>query len=223
MKYSCLAVFLFACTSSSDDTTSVTGQAVYRDAATDHQGTSSAPAAPPAQDAKLTVTVKGTGDIPHLDPQCALDTAGVFEARSSGTLALAGDHAYASSLTRASSSLTTPSGCAIDDLTVGVVTDVVIRGELAITTQNCDTYCAASARADAEAQCGATPNAAACRADAETQAQAACTTQCTTQAHAIVAEVSLGASALGDVDADALRAVAFGDLSAQLVFDELEE
>src|SRR5204862_6466018 len=101
-------------------------------------------------------------------------------------------------------------------------TDVVIRAELDATTQNCDTYCSASARADAEAQCSAAPDRASCWANAEGAAKASCMTECTTQSPTIVAETTIGASALGDLDADAIRAAAFGAITANLTFDTLE-
>jgi hypothetical protein len=214
---------LVACGSSdSTSDSSVVGQAVYRDAATDHQGTAQQAATPSAQTAKVTVTIEGTGTIPNIDPKCAVDPAGAFEAHYAGTADLASDHAYTSSFASAAQSIVTPSGCAIPDLTVSVITDVVVRAELAITTENCNVYCAASARADAEAQCGASASAAQCRSNAEATAQAACTTKCTTQSHAIVAEVALGASAVGHMDADLLKAAAFGDLTANLKFDRLD-
>jgi hypothetical protein len=199
--------------------TSVSGQAVYRDATTDHSGTQRSPSAPPAQEAKLSMTIKGSGTIPQVDPQCVTDPAGKFEARYAGTAAI-GDDAYLASF--ASGSIVTPSGCEIPELTVGVVTDIVIRAELQATTQNCQTYCEASARADAESQCGATASAASCRAQAESSATAQCMTTCTTQRTKIVAETSVGVSSLGSVDANALRSATFADLEAQLVFDALE-
>lgn len=169
----------------------------------------------------MTITVKGTGQIPQVDPQCALDPAGSFEAHYLSTMNMTDGSAYTAAI--ANGSITTPSGCAIPDLTVGVVTDVVVRGELTINTQNCDTFCEANARADAEAECGASASAATCRAQAESQATAQCQTTCTTKARAIVAEVSLAASLLGDLDADALRAAALGELQANLTFDHLED
>ena len=36
-----------------------------------------------------------------------------------------------------------PSGCAVTSLQVSAISDVVVRGELSITTENCQTYCAA--------------------------------------------------------------------------------
>jgi hypothetical protein len=130
---------------------------------------------------------------------------------------------YTATIASGSGAIQTPSGCAIPDLTVSLVTDVVIRGELSITTQNCETFCEADARADAEAQCGASASAASCRTQYETQAAAQCQTTCTTKAHAIVAEVSLAGSLLGDLDAEALRAAALGELTANLTFDHLED
>ena len=165
------------------------------------------------------MTIKGSATIPQVDPQCVTDPAGKFEARYAGTASI-GDDLYAASFARGS--IVTPSGCEIPELTVGVVTDIVIRGELEATTQNCQTYCEASARADAEAQCGATASAAECRAQAESATAAQCMTTCTTQRTKIVAETTIGVSSLGSVDADALRSATFADLEAKLVFDVLE-
>jgi hypothetical protein len=219
-------LLLCACTGGDADTgdadTEVAGAAVYRDATTNHDGSAAAPAAPPAQDATITIVVEGSGEIPELDPQCALDPAGAFEAHFLGEMALSEDGAYLAAVGDGAAQIMTPSGCEIPDLTVGLITEVTIRAELEATTANCQSYCAASARADAEAECGASPSDAACRAEAETQAEAACTTTCTTQTDVIVAEVSLGASALGELDADALRAAALGELHADLVFDHAE-
>jgi len=212
-----------ACTSESDGGASLSGSAVYRDAATDHGGATQPPSTPPPQSARVTITVKGSGQIPNVDPQCALDPAGQFEATYLSTMSVTDGNVYSATVASGSGAIETPSGCAIPDLTVGLITDVVIRSELSITTQNCDTYCSASARADAEAQCGATATAVSCRADAEASAMAQCQTTCTTKAHSIVAEVSLAASLLGELDANALRAAALGELTANLTFDHLED
>ncbi len=221
-RHAVLSTCLIACGGGSDEpATSVTGQAVYRDAATDHAGAQAEPAAPPAQGAKLSIVVEGAGTIPELDPQCALDPTGSFEATYLGTLDLSSDRIYASAFGAAAGSITTPSGCAIPELTVGVITDVRVRAELTANTQNCETYCAAAARADAEEQCGAT--AAECRASAEAAASASCTTTCTTETHVIVAETSLLASLFGDIDAEALQAAALGDFEANLTFDHMED
>lgn len=219
-NFLCCSLLLVGCTGGGEDEggASVSGQAVYRDSATDHSGTPRSPSSPPAQDAKLSMTIKGTATIPQVDPQCVTDPAGKFEARYAGTASI-GD-AYVASFARGS--IVTPSGCEIPELTVGVVTDIVIRGELETTTQNCQTYCEASARADAEAQCGATASAAQCRAQAESNAAAQCMTSCTTQKTKIVAETTVGVSSLGSVDASSLRSATFADLEANLVFDVLE-
>src|SRR5688572_10072524 len=171
--YFILTSLLVACGGDGSDggNTSVSGQAVYRDATTDHNGTPRSPSAPPAQEAKLSMTIKGSATIPQVDPQCITDPTGKFEARYLGTMSI-DDDVYVTQF--ASGSIVTPSGCQIPELTVGVVTDIVVRAELNTTTQNCQTYCEASARADAEAQCGATASAASCRAQAESSATAQC-------------------------------------------------
>lgn len=220
------SLLLVACSGggeSGEPATNVSGQAVYRDAATDHTGAPAEPATPPAQGAKLSIVVEGSGDLPELDPQCALDPAGSFEAHYLGTLNLSDDSVYAASLGSAAGEITTPSGCEIPELTVGVITDVRIRAELTANTQNCESYCSAAARADAEQSCGATASAAECRTAAEAETSASCTTTCTTQTHLIVAEVSLLASLFGDLDAEALQAAALGDLEANLTFDHMED
>ena len=198
------------------------GQDVYRDSQTQDNGTPQTPAAPPPQSAKFSIIIKGSGTIPQVDARCATDPAGQFVATYASTAQMSNDSTYLALIASGSGTITTPSGCTISNLTVGAVTDVEVRGELAITTENCNTYCAASARADAEQQCGATPDQATCRTSAETQLAATCNTQCTTQSHSIVAHVSLGAAALGQVTASQLKAASFGNLEANLTFDHLE-
>ena len=207
-----------------DTGTEVQGVARYRDAQADAAGAPHEPAAPPAQDATITVTVRGTGTLSGVDPTCLDQATGQFHALYTGDAALDGTGGYVSSLAQAGAVLETPSGCAIPDLTVGVVTDIVVRAELPVTTANCQSYCDASARAEAEAACEAAPDRAACWTSAEADARAACTTECTTQTTSIVAEATIGASALGDLelDADALRAAALGELDVDLTFDALE-
>jgi hypothetical protein len=201
----------------------VIGNATYRDAATQHDGTAQEPAEPSAQAARVFIIVEGSGDIPDIDPQCSLDPVGSFEAHYLGTLDVSDGGVYTSSFGNAATEIVTPSGCTIPELTVGVITNVRIRGELDATTQNCDTFCAATARAGAEESCGASASAAMCRADAEAQAQASCMTSCSTQTHAIVAETEVGAAAIGSLDASALRAAALGEIEAELTFDHMED
>lgn len=220
---STLIVVVGCTTDGGDAGTEVSGTAVYRDAETDQAGVPIQAAAPPPQSARISILVKGSGQIPEIDPQCALDPAGMFEAHYLGTLAMSDGNVYAATVASGSGELQTPSGCAIPNLTVGVITDIVVRGELAANTTNCETFCSASARADAEAQCGASASTAECRAQYEAQASAQCTQTCTTTASNIVAEVSLAASLLGNIDADALRAAALGELHADLTFDHTED
>lgn len=215
----------FGCTSENEGETTarLSGSAAYRDATTDHDGATRPAATPEGQNARVSIVVKGTGTIPEVDPQCALDPAGQFEAHYLSTTTVTDNDIYTATVAETNGQIQTPSGCTIPDLTVGLITDIVVRAELAINTTNCETFCSARARADAEAQCGASASSATCRAEYETQASTQCQTTCTTNAHAIVAEVSLAASLLDDLDADALRAAALGELTANLTFDHLED
>jgi hypothetical protein len=205
-----------------DTGSEVQGLATYRDATTDAAGASREPASPPAQSARVTVTVRGNGTLTGLDPTCLEQATGQFHAVYDGTAEVDGNGGYVSSMAAADALLQTPSGCAIPDLTVGAVTDVVVRAELDVTTANCTTYCEASARADAEAECTGAADRAGCWASAESAAMAACQTECTTQSEHIVAEATIAGSALGELDIDALRAAALGELEADLTFDTLE-
>ena len=126
-----------ACASSPDTgSTQVMGQAVYRDATTDHSGAPQTAASPSPQTIQVTVTVKGTGTTPMIDPRCATDPAGVFDASYAGTAQMSNGNTYAATLASGSGTIATPSGCTISNLTVGAVTDVVVRGALSVTTEN---------------------------------------------------------------------------------------
>jgi hypothetical protein len=215
---------LAACTSSSTESTSssqLTGAATYRDATTADNGQAQQPASPPPQHANVTIEVDGNGTIPQIDPHCATDPAGSFVATYASNAQLENGGAYIAAVAATSGTITTPSGCTIGNLTVGAVTGAKVIADLAINTENCQTYCDASARADAEAQCGATANAATCRAQMESSLSGSCQTTCTTHAHAIRAEADVGAAALGQLTADELKTAALGDLEASLVFSEM--
>ncbi|KAB2906935.1 MAG: hypothetical protein F9K40_05645 [Kofleriaceae bacterium] len=221
-------VSLVACTSDdgADTTvteTAITGRAVYRDATTDHAGTVRHPATPPPQeDVKLRLRLEGTATIRGLAPDCLLDPAGRFEARYAGTLAIGENGACTGSLADASTELVTGAGCVISDLEVGLIDHVVVRAELAPTTSNCETYCDAHGRAEAEQACTGATTAAECRATYAADAAAACKTGCMQRTHGIVAESTLSADAFDELDAGDLRAAALGELAFDLTFDHIE-
>ena len=204
------------------DGTPVTGASTYRDSSTATDGSPHQAAAPPAQTATVSLAVDGTGTLSGVDVTCPDAAAGQFEALYHGQASIDGGGTLSGTLA-AAGDVTTPSGCTISDLTVAAVTGVTLRAELEATTTNCQTYCDASARADAESECAGNADEATCRSQAQASAAASCNTACTTQAHAIVAEVSLGIDALGAIDADALHAGAFGDVDAGFTFDHLED
>jgi hypothetical protein len=205
-----------------DAGTTINGTGSYRDASTNPDGTAHAADQPAAADVSVSLVVRGTGQMKGLDASCLDGTSGQFRALYAGTTRLGDGGAVTASLD-AAAAITTPSGCTVPDLSVAAVTGVTVRAELAATTTSCESYCAASARADAEAQCAGKADQVTCRTQAETSASASCRTTCTQQAHVIVAETSLAATLLGSVDADQLRAGAFGDLHADLRFDHMED
>lgn len=222
MKLHYLVIPLLAACASNDTastSSNLTGNTQYRDATTDHSGAPQTAATPAPQTADVTITVKGTATLPTIDPQCATDAPGAFEAHYASALSISDAGAYASAM--ANGELTTPSGCAISTLSNAIATEIDIHAELDATTENCSAYCAASARADAEGSCGATADAASCRTSAEAQAAAQCQTTCTQSGHRIAADLTIGAGALGMIDADSLRAAAFGDLHGNLTFDHV--
>ena len=217
------SILIAACASNDTGaTTDVSGHAIYRDSTTNDDGSPHAAAAPSPQTAKVSLVVTGNGQLSGLDLSCLDKTSGQFQALYSGSATLGGAGDVTATLA-AATSITTPAGCAIPNLTVGAVTGVKLHAELDTTTENCNTYCEASARADAESQCAGSANEATCRADAEASASASCQTPGTTQAHAITADTDLGVAALGELDADQLKAGAFGALHADLTFAQLKQ
>lgn len=225
-----LSLSLFAACAADDDqtpttpTSQVEGEMRYKDAATSADGSAREAEAPPAQQALVTVEVRGTGTIGGLEAtECALEAAsGQFQALFDSTVQVDDGGVYAAGYGEGDARIETLGGCEIPNLTVGVITDVVVRAELEANTVNCQSYCDANARATAEAQCQGAQDQVACRGSAETTASASCNTECTTQREVIVAEASLSASLLGELDVEALRAAAFGDFAADLTFDRME-
>lgn len=217
-----------ACTDGGTDTgtetSEVTGTMRYDDAATNADGTPREAEAPaPGDDVTLTIEVRGTGVVTGLEPSCTLEgTSGQFRALYDGTAEVDDQGAYVAGFGSGSARIETLGGCTIPELTVTAITDVVVRAELAATTTSCESYCSASARAAAEAECAGSSSQVECRSAAEASAAASCQTECTTQRDVIVAEASLQASLLGDLDADALRAAALGQFAADLTFDHME-
>lgn len=226
-----IVAILFVAACASDDgtdttpTSQVEGEMRYKDAATNADGTPHEAEQPPAQQALVTIEVRGTGTITGLEsaPECALDAAsGQFHALFDSTVSVNDSGAYVAGYGEGDARIETLGGCEIPNLTVGVITDVVVRAQIEANTVNCNSYCEANARATAEAQCEGSQDQASCRGSAEATAMASCNTECTTQREVIVAEASLSASLLGELDFEALRAAAFGDFAADLTFDRME-
>lgn len=211
-----------------DADTRAAGNTTYRDAETQPDGAGRSPMSPgpqPEDDPMwVEIAFEGTGDLSLSDPSCDLTDLGGFEGLYMGEATIDEDGAYVASFTEAEAEVMTPSGCEIPELSVELITDVVVRGYLSATQENCDTYCAAYARAEAEEQCAGDSDEVSCRAEAEASYTASCDTTCTgSTTYAIVAETSLGASAISDIALGELSGAALGTISADLTFDHIED
>src|SRR6478735_6176015 len=91
----CTSALLVGCATNESETSgSLSGSASYRDATTDHNGAAQPQATPSAQSAHINIIVKGTGTTPTLDPKCAIDPAGSFEAHYLSTMSVSDGKAY---------------------------------------------------------------------------------------------------------------------------------
>ena len=221
-------------TKSTDNTagdSDASGNAAYRDARTDHDGNAAEPSAPaPQEDSspmKVELQLSGTGsNLNSVDPTCVLDgVGGSFTGSIVGTGTIDDSGAYTSVLAQQDGTFTTPSGaCVLDEVDIATLTDVTVHAELQNTEPNCSTYCASSARADAEEQCGSDASDASCRADAEASAEASCKTECTgSTTRRIVADAHLSASEVATMNAGALGLTGVGEVTADLTFDHTDE
>lgn len=230
MRIIAMTVLLAACDGdgTAEGESTATGRATYEDAqsGTDGVAQDPQPVEPQPNDDPMTVEVlvEGTGTFEVTEPECELDQAtGAFEGLYQGEAEVDEEGLYVATLSETEATFQTPSGCTLPDLSIGAVTDVVVRGELSATQENCETYCAAKARSEAEATCEGDSDEASCRAEEETTYAASCETACTgSTTHVIVAETSLGASALTDLDLAGLGGTALGTVEADLTFDHVE-
>ena len=211
------AALLVACNGDDADVeTEAMGTARYADASDSTEPESS----PDGFD--ITIEAEGTGSFDVSEPQCEADgLTGAFTALYSGEAEVDDDGVYVASLTTVEAE--TPSGCELPDLDIGLVTDVVVRGEVQATTQNCDTYCESKARAYGETECEGDPDEASCRSTAEADFESSCSTACEDEAQVIVAETSLTAAALSSLDLQSLTGAALGTVTADLTFDRIED
>lgn len=221
---------LIACDSGGvEGDTTASGQSYYKDADSDPDGSEREWATPEPQSGGdsmvVTIEADGNGTFSLSDPECSLDGAtGAFEGLYEGEADIDSDGFYVASLASADAVFTTPSGCTIPSLTIDVVNEVVVRGELTTTTQNCETYCQAKARSYAESECEGDADEATCRSDAEAAYEGDCTTTCDDPTtHVIVAETSLSTTAIADINSQALTGEGLGEVQADLTFDHMED
>lgn len=212
-----LLLLLVACGGStdSDADTATTGQAQFADA-------SDREPARPQQSFTVSVEVAGSGDLEGLDPSCLDGATGAFEGLLTGTAEI-DEGVYFAGLARGSAGFTTPAGCAIDDLEITALTEVVVRAELAVSAPTCDAYCGARARQSAEAECAGDGDEAACRGAAEGEYQASCTVACEQSGAVIAAETELSAAARTELVASQLAGSSLGTIAVDLTFDAIED
>ncbi len=218
-------VGLTGCTAADEGEVDTTAQGVctYQDATTDQGGNPRAPARPPAQTMAIELQVDGNGTLDGLQTDCVDGLTGSFEGLFEGEAELAGDGTYVAGLASATAVFETPGGCDIPAIDIDAVSRVSVRASLPASDVNCDGYCAARARAAAEAECGAEPTAIACRAAAEADYQASCSAACTVDQRRLVAETELQAAAVAELSARNLSGAALGDLDVDLEFDRIED
>ncbi|MFT6143913.1 MAG: hypothetical protein ACJATT_003926 [Myxococcota bacterium] len=170
----------------------------------------------------LEIRAEGTGTFDVAAPECQADSlTGSFNALYEGEADVNNDGIYIASLTTAEAQ--TPSGCDLPDLDIGLVTDIVVRGEVQATSSNCSTYCDSQAGAYADTECSGDADEASCRSTAEAEYTSSCTTSCESSTNVIVAETSLTATALTSLDLTALTGAALGTVTADLTFDHIED
>jgi hypothetical protein len=198
------------------------GHVFYRDAQTDPEGTHHDADAPAEQlRGTLRMTVRGTGTI---EARCLDASAGIFIAYYNGDLRIDGDGSYQAPLYPLTPAIYTPSGCAVDELTVAAITNVLIHAAVRANPERCRAMCAASARARGEAECAEAADRDDCRRTFERTAAEECEARCVGRATALGGDGALDNNALPDVDAANLRDGALGELSATIVFDhELDD
>ena len=208
--------------------TEATGKATYQDASKSDSGADQEPAAVPPQDESdpmvVSIELRGTGTFDVSEPQCEADAlSGAFNGSYEGTATIDDNGVYVAAMAESATELTTPSGCELPDVSIGLLTEVVVRGELTATSENCTTYCESKGRSYAEAECEGDSDQATCRAAAEASYEASCTQECSQSTHVIVAESSLGASAIGELALDGLSGNALGTVTVDLTFDHIED
>ena len=225
-----LLLFAVACEPEPEPSgdTKATGNATYQDAEKSDAGADQEPASVPPQDDSdpmvVSIELRGTGSFDVSEPECQADAlSGAFNGSYEGTATIDDDGVYVAAMADSATELTTPSGCELPDVSIGLVTDVVVRGELTATSENCTTYCEAKGRSYAETECEGDSDEASCRAAAGADYESSCTQECSQSTHVIVAESSLGASAITDLALDGLSGNALGTVSVDLTFDHIED
>lgn len=200
----------------------LTGPALFRDAGSHPDGSAAISARPAGQDVDVFVELDARGSYHDVDPLCSLASRGELEGEYGAVGEIDRGLMFAT-MSSSDASFWTSLGCELGDPRIGLAQSITVRAELEATVPNCDAYCAAYARAEAEAICGVGPDAATCWAEEESAAMASCTLTCEDEAYAIVGETTLDATQLANANEYGLRAGALTRLRAELSFDHMED
>ena len=198
------------------------GQSTYTDQDRGQDGQTWTAERPEPQQSWMEVRAETSATFSVSDPGCELDALGgsllvLFE----GDAQIDSNGAYVSALTLAS--FETPSGCTVPEAELAAVTGITARMELPVTVENCQSYCDAKARAEAEQACEGDVDEASCRTDLEATYSSDCQTTCTTTAFAIGAETTLDVATTTAVGADLVATGALGSFTVDLMFEELSD
>lgn len=209
--------------------TVASGKTAYEDSETDHDGMAQEPEAPAPQPEsdpiQVEIVLSGTGDLGVVPSSCSLDQgAGQFTSLLSGTGEIDENGLYIAGFLSSEATFFSPSGCELPEVSVATLTSVEVVARLSNTQENCNSYCSAKARSQAEAECGSYPNDASCRVSAEADYTASCETTCNgASTRVIVARSSLSISAVATLNATALGVDGLGNIEVDLTFDHIEE
>ena len=181
-------------------TTGFRGKIGFEDARHDLDGERVRPASPVAGDADVTVEVYGDASWDGLLPDCGFLLGGEVSGLYEGEGRVSEDGAYIAAFNENEASFVADAGCLIEDLTLDAVSGAYIRAELEATYPQCEAFCAAAARSEAEGMCGASPDAAECRLAEEASIEASCMVSCTEEASYIVGEAEVSGGAMATIN-----------------------
>lgn len=211
-------LLLLACAPTTD--ANFTGQATFRDAQTDANGSPKEPQPVEREDGgdqpiQFTTSFAGTGIFGDLTDIC-LPLDGSFTGTSSSEGSVDSDGNFSVEISAASSSsvLTSTLGCVTSDLDIDALTSITIVASIDADSENCSYYCESDARAECESDSD--------RESCEADLAASCQEECTTEHTSLLAEVTIDGGASLDAINSGIDGEAFGAFTSDLTFDTMD-